>query len=467
MNFLRFMHGKPMGGGPLPKAAPLLLLCLFLVLNVHAEAQAALRRSAVVNAVEKASPAVVNISTVSKERVGAFFPFSGQEFFRDFFPEVFPREYTRTSLGSGVIFNGTEGYVVTNHHVVAEAAAITVITSDQTEFTAKLLGSDPRSDLAVLAIEVEEKMPEIDMGASDDLMIGETVVAIGNPFGLSHTVTTGVVSALNRSVRSGDHVYRNLIQTDASINPGNSGGPLLNIEGDLIGINTAIYQKAQGIGFAIPIEKVKRIVRELIQSGHVRFPWLGVEIQELTAELKNYFNFPSDRGGVLTSHVIQGSPGAQAGVKRGDIVMALGGMLTVSPQAYRQALSEFTPGGSIELKIFREGDELSIPAKPTAFPVELALDLASRNLGIEVAEISAATRKQYGIEGGVSIERVVRNSAAGRVGLKPGDLIYKVNDMPIKNLDDFREAISRYHHQNALNLIVRRGGYVYSLKLPF
>jgi Do/DeqQ family serine protease len=448
-------------------AAPVLLLILSLAVHFQGEAQASLRRSAVVNAVEKASPAVVNISTVSKERVGTFFPFSGQDFFRDFFPDLFPREYTRTSLGSGVIINGTEGYVVTNHHVIADAAAIKVITSDQTEFAARLLGSDSRSDLAVLAIEVPPKLPAIDMGRSNDLMIGETVVAIGNPFGLSHTVTTGVVSALNRSVRSGDHIYRNLIQTDASINPGNSGGPLLNIEGELIGINSAIYQKAQGIGFAIPIDKVKRIVQELIESGQVRFPWLGIEVQELTNELKSYFNLPSDKGGVLTSNVIQGSPGKRAGLRRGDIVMALDGMRTVSPQAYHQALGEFTPGTSVELTIFREGVELSVQATPTAFPVDLALELTSRNLGIKVTEIPPATRKQYGIEGGVSIEQVAQDSAAGRVGLKPGDLIYKVNDMPIRNLDDFKEAISRYHHRNALNFIVGRGGYVYALNLPF
>ena len=172
---------------------------------------------------------------------------------------------------------------------MAKASEIKVITSDQKEYQAQILGTDPRSDLAVLQIEARGNPPEIKMGDSDDLMIGETVIAIGNPFGLSHTVTTGVVSALDRTVRTEGHVYRNFIQTDASINPGNSGGPLLNLDGELIGINTAIYQKAEGIGFAIPVNKAKRIVRELLRAGEVRLPWIGLEMQELTPELKTYF----------------------------------------------------------------------------------------------------------------------------------------------------------------------------------
>ncbi|MGD9041243.1 MAG: trypsin-like peptidase domain-containing protein, partial [Desulfobacteraceae bacterium] len=223
----------------------LLLLATTMVPNeASAAPKESLRRSAVVVTVEKVSPSVVNISTVVQERVGPMFPFSRDDFFKDFFPDFFSREYTRTSLGSGVIIDGSKGYIITNHHVIARASKIKVITSDQKEYEGRVLGSDPRSDLAVLKIEVKQKLPEIEMGNSDDLMIGETVIAIGNPFGLSHTVTTGVVSALDRSVRTEEHIYRRFIQTDASINPGNSGGPLLNIEGDLIGINTAIYQKA-------------------------------------------------------------------------------------------------------------------------------------------------------------------------------------------------------------------------------
>jgi serine protease Do len=441
----------------------LLILSLFPPSGVWG----ASRRSAVVITVEAVSPAVVNISTVVKERVSPFFPFSGDDFFRDFFPDLFSREYARTSLGSGVIIDGAKGHIVTNHHVVSKATEVKVITADQKEFQARILGSDPRSDLAVLLIESAEKLPEVRMGDSDDLMIGETVIAIGNPFGLSHTVTTGVVSALNRTVRSDGHVYRYFIQTDASINPGNSGGPLLNIDGDLIGINTAIYQKAQGIGFAIPINKVKRIVHELIHSGEVRFPWLGLEIQELTAGLSTYFGLPAEKMGVLVSDVIQGGPSEQAGLKRGDVLTALEGMPVYSPPDYREILAEFTPGVPLQLKIFRKGKQLTIPVTPSVFPLELALQEVDHRLGIRVGEVDSAIRNQYGLGGGVSIEQVRRDSEAGRIGLQPGDLILKVNDMPIGSLEEFKKAIAKYHHHQSLTLLVRRGPHGYSLTLPF
>ena len=445
------------------------LLSLFLLLSIFPfrEGMGSLRRNAIVVAIENVSPAVVNISTTVRERVGLGFPFSRDEFFRDFFPDLFTREYTRTSLGSGVIIDGRRGYIVTNHHVVTRATEIKVITSDKREYQGKVLGSDPRSDLAVIQIESKTKLPEISMGSSDDLMIGETVIAIGNPFGLSHTVTTGVVSALNRSVRSEEHVYRNFIQTDASINPGNSGGPLLNIDGELVGINTAIYQKAQGIGFAIPIKKVKRIVRELVNSGEVRFPWLGLELQELTPELKAYFALPDGKEGVLVSEVIKGGPGERAGLKRGDILAVLEGMSISSLSDYREALGEFTPSERLKLILFRKGKELSILVKPSSLNLDMALALVDRRLGIKVGEVDTAARRKYKLEGGVSILEVRRHSEAGRVGLQTGDLILQVNSIAIANLDGFKKVITRYHHRPSITLLVRRGPYGYSLTLPF
>jgi Do/DeqQ family serine protease len=404
-------------------------MALFLILIIFPlpRSDASLRRSAVVIAVEKVSPAVVNISTVVRERVSPLFPFSRDDFFRDFFPDLFAREYTRTSLGSGVIIDGKKGHIITNHHVVAKATEIKVITSDQNEYQAQILGVDPRSDLAVLQIEVQKKLPEIKMGDSEDLMIGETVIAIGNPFGLSHTVTTGVISASDRTVRAGEHVYRNFIQTDASINPGNSGGPLLNLDGELIGINTAIYQKAEGIGFAIPVNKAKRIVRELLRAGEVQLPWLGLEMQELTPELKTYFGLPVKSGGVLVSNVTQGSPAARAGLKRGDILLRLENIPISSPADYREALAEFTPSDRLQLTFFRKGKEASVFVKPSTFPLDLALELFYRRLGLKVGEVDKDTREQYGLKGGVSIKKVKRESEAGRIGLQSGDLILKVN----------------------------------------
>lgn len=444
----------------------LTLLFIFSIFSL-AKVDGSMRRNAIVVAVEKVSSAVINISTLVRERVSPLFPFSREKFFRDFFPDLFSREYTRTSLGSGVIIDGKRGYIVTNHHVVAKATQIKVITSDGKEFQAKILGSDPRSDLAVLNIEAEQRLPEIEMGNSGDLMIGETVIAIGNPFGLSHTVTTGVISALNRSVRTEERVYRNFIQTDASINPGNSGGPLLNIDGELIGINTAIYQKAQGIGFAIPINKAKRIVKELLLAGEVRLPWLGLELQELTAELRTYFGVPKDKMGAHVNDVVHGSPAVKAGLKRGDIILYLEESPISSPQDYRESLEEFIPTDRLRLTIFRIGKELKVSVQPTTFPLDCALDLVYHRLGIKVGELDKETRERYGLKGVVSIEKVKRDSEAGRIGLEPGDLILKVNDMPVKDLEDLKKAISRYRHLQALTLLVRRGSYGYSLTLPF
>ena len=305
--------------------AVLLLSTTIILDEANAAAKESLRRSAIVVSVEKVSPAVVNISTMVTEKVNPFFPFGGDDFFKDFFPEMFSREYQRSSLGSGVIIDGEKGYIVTNHHVVARATEIKVITSNQKEYKGRSLGSDPRSDLAVIKIDANVKLPEAKLGNSEDLMIGETVIAIGNPFGLTHTVTTGVVSAIDRSVRAEDRIYRHFIQTDASINPGNSGGPLLNIDGDVIGINTAIYQKAQGIGFAIPVSKAKRIVKELLRAGEVRPPWLGLDLQDLTPELKRHFALPAGGGGVLVSDVYRGQPRRSSGREEGRCRSGSGG----------------------------------------------------------------------------------------------------------------------------------------------
>ncbi len=450
-----------------------LRVCLFfvgsllLIQGAADPARASQRRSPVVISVEKVGPAVVNISTTVRERVGSPFPFGRDDFFRDFFPEMFSREITRTSLGSGVIIDGREGYIVTNHHVVAGAAEIKVLTSESREFMAKIVGSDPRSDLTVLRIESNELLPAVEMGNSDDLMIGETVIAIGNPFGLSHTVTTGVISALDRSVRTEERVFQHFIQTDASINPGNSGGPLLNIDGELIGINTAIYQKAQGIGFAIPINKAARIVRELLRAGEVRFPWIGLELQGLTEALRRSFGLDRAKSGVLVSDVIQGSPADRAGMKRGDILMAMGGVNLTDLQDYRDVMAEFTPSDRPDVKVYRKGKELAFKVKLSSFPSEFAQDLVYQRIGIRIGKPDRKTRRRYGLRDGVMIREVRRDSEAGRTGLEPGDLILKMNDRAVNNVDAFEKAVGRYHHLPSLTLIVQRGRYAYSVTMPF
>jgi Do/DeqQ family serine protease len=444
----------------------LLTIAAFLFFSPQG-AQGSLRRTPIVAAVEKVSPAVVNISTVMRERVNPFFPFHGQDFFKDFFPDIFSQQHTRSSLGSGLIIDGAKGQVVTNYHVVARATEIKVITSDQKEYMARVIGSDPRSDLAVLQIEKAQTLPEARLGKSDDLMIGETVIAIGNPFGLSHTVTTGVVSAIDRSVRAEEQVYRHFIQTDASINPGNSGGPLLNIEGEIIGINTAIYQKAQGIGFAIPVNKVRRVVNELLRAGEVRLPWIGVEVQELTPDLKRAFQLSDHMGGILVSDVAQGSPAEQADLRRGDVLTRIHNIPLKEISDYRDALSEFAPGEQVRVGFIRKGQERSVSVQPTVFPPERAVELFYRRTGIQARDLDKKTMQEYGLNGGVMVEKVRKDSEAGRIGLQPGDLILKVNDSPVVNLEEFKKAVSRSHHQPSITVLVRRGPYGYSLTLPF
>ena len=287
----------------------LLFTCSLLIMMPATESPAHefSRETAVVKAVREVSPAVVNISSAVQVRKRTS-PFSGfgfnpffEEFFKDFFDPRFERRQEYTSLGSGVIIDGKKGLILTNAHVIQKTGTIKVVLEDEREFEAKIVGTDPDSDLAVLKIDSEQDLPAINMGNSDDLMIGETVIAIGNPFGFSHTVTTGVISAINRSIRAKDRVYQNFIQIDASINPGNSGGPLLNINGNLIGINTAIYAKAQGIGFAIPISKAQKIISDLIQYGEVIQAWIGITVQDIDEKLARYLKIANIKGVIVTS----------------------------------------------------------------------------------------------------------------------------------------------------------------------
>ena len=285
------------------------------------------RRSLVVEAVEKTSPAVVNVSTEQViEQRGAPFRTPQDPFFDEFFHDFFdsrPRRYTAASLGSGVIV-AEDGTILTNEHVVLKASKIKVALADGRDFDARLVGADADSDLAVLRIKTGDALPHVALGISSDLMIGETVIAIGNPFGLSHTVTTGVVSAVGRSLRSEDHTYTDFIQTDASINPGNSGGPLINTRGEVIGINTAMNAQAQGIGFAIPINMAKVIAPLLRQYGKAPRSWMGVYPQSITINLMKAFGL-KERRGALVSDVVTDSPAAKAGLATGDVILEFDG----------------------------------------------------------------------------------------------------------------------------------------------
>ena len=456
-------------------AAGLALLMILLVVSGSMAAETVSRKSPVVLAVHKVGPAVVNISSRQevRRRSNPFSGFSGHpffdSFFRDFFDPDFEQHYQRTSLGSGVIIDGRRGYILTNAHVVEETASINVVLKDEREFKAQIVGADPDSDLAVLRIESETPLPDVKMGTSKDLMIGETVIAIGNPFGFSHTVTTGVVSALNRTVRADNHLYRNFIQTDASINPGNSGGPLLNIHGELIGINTAVYAKAQGIGFAIPIDRAKKIISDLIQHGEVIESWIGLIIQPLDDDLARYLKIPDrlrrKEGGMLVKKVFSASPARKAGIRAGDVILSIGRRPIASRSDYRATLKETPIGQTLSMEIWRDTRLKKMIVKTAHFPKGLAESLARKILGISVTDITPKIRGRYRLDTkeGVAIQEIDRQSHLARIGVRPGDVIRQIDEMTINNLKDFDRAITRYRHKTSMVILVQRGDQLYYL----
>ncbi len=439
----------------------------------RADAEHYNRETPVVKAVRAVSPAVVNISSQIQVRQ-AQNPFSEMApphlewFFRDFFDPGWERRYRTTSLGSGVIIDGDRGFILTNAHVVARAGAITVTLMDERQFEAQLVGSDPDSDLAVLRISADDSLPAVAMSCCDDLMIGETVIAIGNPFGFSHTVTTGVVSAVDRSFRADDREYHDFIQIDASINPGNSGGPLLNINGELIGINTAIYAKAQGIGFAIPIDKAKRIVNDLISFGEVIQAWIGLLVQPVDGQLAAYLNLP-DSEGVLVRAVEKDSPAEKAGIAPGDVIRAVDGNRIADPDAYRRAAAAAAPHRPLGLEVWREGRLLTKTLRTSVYPPEKAAQLAQDLFGIAVEDITPAIERRYRltVSSGVVITSVAPDTFLAQTGVEPGDVIRQVGDAPVRDRRDFEKALVKQRLQNAIVLLVQRGrqGYYITVEL--
>jgi Do/DeqQ family serine protease len=446
----------------------LLAFNLTLFLPALARSTVFPRENPVVKVAKNVSPAVVNISSEYevRPRSNPFFDFEldpfFDSFFKDFFEPKYQRRYKRSSLGSGVIIDGKRGYILTNEHVVARSAKINVVLRDEREFEAELVGAAPDFDLAVLLIKSKDPLPAIQMGNSEDLMIGETVIAIGNPFGFSHTVTSGVISALNRSIQAENRTYRDFIQTDASINPGNSGGPLLNINGELIGINTAIYSKAQGIGFAIPINKARRVVEDLIKYGEIHVPWLGLVVQEVDEKLSQYLQIPQG-GGVLISEVTALSPAEEAGLKPGDVVTKIGKRRVTSEETYHASIADFAAGDTIPLDTWRGGKSLSFKVHSRTFPEALAEDLGYKSFGVRVIEISSSARLKYQIaaEDGVMMTEVRAGCYLDRIGARPGDVIRRINEVGIKTLDDFKRAVVKYRQKKTAALLIQRGNQQY------
>jgi len=452
----------------------LVTICLLLMPAAESRGHEFSRETAVVKAVREVSPAVVNISSAVQMRKRTS-PFSGfgfnpffEEFFKDFLDPRFESRREYTSLGSGVIIDGKKGLILTNAHVIHETGTIKVVLKDEREFEARIIGADPDSDLAVLKIDSEQVLPAIKMGSSEDLMIGETVIAIGNPFGFSHTVTTGVISAINRSIRAKDRVYQNFIQIDASINPGNSGGPLLNINGNLIGINTAIYAKAQGIGFAIPISKAQKIISDLIQYGEVIQAWIGITVQDIDEKLARYLKIANIKGVIVTS-VEPESPAQKAGLQESDIILSLGNKKINSVGDYQSVAKSLAAGNTLEAAFWRDSKKKTAVVKTKVFPIDLAEDLAYRILGIKVEDLTKKNRQQYRINAreGVMISDLKRDSYLAGIGARPGDVIRQVDDYQIENSEDFKKAIIKFRNKNSMVLLLQRGdqGYYITVTL--
>ena len=441
-------------------AKPALLIAGLLLLAAgggRAAETDPVRRSLVVQAVERAGPAVVNVSTeeVVEQQGGSPFPFPTDPFFDEFFRDFRdprPRRFTRTSLGSGVIV-AANGTILTNLHVILRATRIHVTLADEREFDAKLVGADADSDLAVLRVQAGGDLPYISLGGSADLMIGETVIAIGNPFGLSHTVTSGVVSAVGRSLHDEDKTFTDLIQTDASINPGNSGGPLLNIRGELIGINTAIYGKAQGIGFAIPVDRVSRVMKDLVSYGEVRQVWTGLVAQPLTPELEKHFGV---QHGVIVASVEGDSPAADAGIARGDVLTQVDGRDVRSEDELERRIQDHAQGDRIALTRRRDGADAVVTVTAAPFPAERADRVAWSRLGLEVAEDGD----------GLDVRKVRSGSPAARIGVQRGDRVLGLDGAALRSLADFRRRMFEVRGARGVLLSIGRGRYQYNVRVP-
>ncbi|MFZ5444989.1 MAG: trypsin-like peptidase domain-containing protein [Myxococcota bacterium] len=408
------------------------------------------RRSPVVQVVEKVSPAVVYVGTVSVVETR----FRSRSFEDLFFG---PQEERRAveGLGSGVIVDPS-GIIITNDHVIRGASEIHVVLADGRQVDAEVIGSDSDTDLAVLKVNVKGPLPAAKLGTSSDLMIGETVVAIGSPLGLKKTVTVGVVSALGRTIKNEDRVFNDFIQTDASINPGNSGGPLMNIDGEVIGINSAIIASAQNIGFAIPADKVKRIVAELTQFGKVRPAWVGLDVQPLSHELARRLGWDRTFGALIAS-VEPESPALAAGFQRGDIVMQVGTTQIENADDLRSRLRTVTAKSPVSMKIFRGGQELVIEVTPIEFPQKLVDATVWERLGLRLKPA----------QGAMVITAVRPGTQADRIGLEPGDALLRVNQTPVGSPEAFREAIIQARGKQSVLLLVRRGARGYYLTLGF
>lgn len=412
-------------------------------------------------------PAIVNISTSRTVKMGSGDPFFNDPFFRRFFGDRFgpqhPRERKSTGMGSGVIVS-SDGYIITNYHVIKEADEITVLLWDKREFQGTVIGSDPKTEISIIKIDTEG-LPTLPWGDSDTLQVGEVVLAVGNPYGLNQTVTMGIVSALGRA-NVGIADYEDFIQTDAAINPGNSGGALVNARGKLVGINTAIFSTSggyQGIGFAIPSNMVKTVMDSLIKTGRVIRGWLGVSIQKLTPELAGQFNLDEMKG-TLVSDVVENSPAEKAGLKRGDVILTFDDKKTDEPFILRNMVASTTPGEKHTLMILRDKERVPITVTIGELPADLQqvkADIYENVLkGVIVQDMNPEIADKLNIPErvqGVIIKSIDRESPAAGI-VVPGDVIQEINRKKITSVKDYLDIVSELQKDDDVLLLVFRKG---------
>jgi len=415
-------------------------------------------QQAFVNLVKAATPSVVNISTVGKKKLVRPF-FEASPFFEDFFGERGGRpQYRReSSLGSGFTIN-KDGYIVTNDHVVRDAETIQVKLSNESVYSGKVIGSDPKTDIAIIKINAKEPLPAAVFGDSSKLQVGQWAIAIGNPFGLDRTVTVGVVSATGRS-NMGIETYEDFIQTDASINPGNSGGPLLNIYGEVIGINTAIVAAGQGIGFAIPVNMAKQVVTQLISKGNVSRGWLGISIQAVTEEMARSFGLPKSYG-ALVNDVVAASPAAKAGILQGDVITGFAGSTVKDVRQLQRLVAETPVGKRVEVELYRDGKPLKVfvttaPAESAPAQSQKPAEGEAGLLGLSVQELGAQQHAR-GLSG-VVVTEVEPGGIAEDSGIQRGDVIVSVNQKKVRNLAEYQRAMKDANDKGTAALLVRRG----------
>ncbi|MCJ7540517.1 MAG: DegQ family serine endoprotease [Desulfobacterales bacterium] len=422
------------------------------------------------NLAESASPAVVNIRTVKTIKGGGRVfrhfkkgPFGDDDPMKDFFDRFLDedqkRDFKQRSLGSGFIID-KDGYIVTNNHVIDNADKIVVILKDEKEFEAKIVGRDKNTDLALIKIESNHNLPVLGFGDSDALKVGQWVVAIGNPFGLEQTVTAGIVSAKGRVIGSGP--YDDFIQTDASINPGNSGGPLLNMKGEVIGINTAIVAGGQGIGFAIPVNLAKNVIVQLKSTGEVTRGWLGVGIQDISEEVAEYYGI-KEKKGVLVTEVFPGDPADLAGIKPKDIILSVNGKAVDSARQLTGMIADISVGDTIQIKINRNGKTRTTDVKiakreDTKISGKSTQEREQAQLGIQASEITPETARRFNLKdtAGIIVVGVDPESKAAEAGLQMHDIIREINHKNITSVSDFNKTINDIPEGETINLFIRR-----------